>query len=395
MYLTREEEQVLKGSEGPVAAKCMRLLAKLGDIYGADRMIDVSSCQAAGVSYKSIGEPGLNFLKGFAREGAIVKVPTFLNPAGMDLECWEEIPVSREFAVKQKEIIEAFSRMGTVPTCSCTPYLFGNLPRFGEHLAWSESSAVSFANSVIGARTNREGGFSALASAITGKAPDYGLHRSENRVPQIRVDVSAALKDSADFGAMGYFAGLVVKNRIPFFTGITTAGTDGLKSLGAAMAASGAVALYHMESITPEACLYDPSAIAETIEFNKANLEESYRALSNCNEPDLIVIGCPHASISEIQLLAQKLRGKILKKEFWVCTSKAMKAWSDRMGYTNDLEAAGARILCDTCMVVSPLEETKFGCIGTNSGKAAKYIPGFCKKKVYFGNTDMLIEKAL
>jgi predicted aconitase len=395
MFLTKEEEGVLRGDNGPVPAKCMQLLVKLGEIYGAGKMIDVSSCQAAGVSYKSIGDPGLEFLKGFVEEGAKVKVPTFLNPAGMDMECWKSMNVKPEFAKKQKEIIDAFAKMGIITSCSCTPYLFGNLPRFGEHLAWSESSAISFANSVIGARTNREGGFSALASAITGKTPEYGFHLEENRHPGIRIEVSAELGDMADFGALGYFVGHQVKNKIPLFTGVKNCTTEDLKNLGAAMAASGSVALYHIRGITPESGNFDPSLLQEKISFGKEELEKSYSEMSDCEEPDLVVIGCPHASIVELEKLAHMLRGKKLKKEFWVCTSRAMKTWSDKMGYTDDFISAGAKLVCDTCMVVSPIEEMDFKCIGTNSGKAAKYIPGFCKKKVYFAPLKKLVEKAL
>jgi len=396
MYLTNEEESMLKGEQGVVVAKCMKLLVRLGDIYGADKMINISSSQASGVSYKSIGDPGLEFLNGFADEGAKVRVPTFLNPAGMDLENWKELGISETFAGKQMEIISAFRKMGVVTTCSCTPYLFGNLPGFGEHLAWSESSAVSFANSVIGARTNREGGPSALAAGITGRTANYGLHLEENRKPDFLINLNVELKTSSDFGALGYFIGKLVKNKIPYFSGIKKCNTDNLKFLGAAMAASGAVALYHVENKTPEAKKYGSIVNSlEKIEFSAEDLKKSYEELIDNPEPDLIVIGCPHASISEIELLAKKLNGRKLKKEFWVCTSKSIKTWADRMNYTKIINDAGAKIVCDTCMVVSPLEESDFKCIGTNSGKAAKYLPGFCKKKVFFGNLDTLIEKGL
>jgi len=396
MYLTNEEEGMLKGEQGPVIAKCMKLLLRLGEIYGADRMIKISSSQAAGVSYKSIGDPGLEFLKGFANEGAKVKVPTFLNPAGMDLENWKNFGISDNFAEKQLEIINTFKKMGIIITCSCTPYLLGNLPRFGEHIAWSESSAVSFANSVIGARTNREGGPSALAAAITGRTPNYGFHIDENRKPNFVIKVNVDLKTNSDFGALGFFVGKIVKNKVPFFVGIKETDTDKLKSFGAAMAASGGIALYHVLNKTPEAEKYKPTSDnLEKIEFSEKDLKKSYEELSDSQNPDLIVVGCPHASISEIEYLTKKLKNKKLKKEFWIYASRTMKMWADRMGYAKILECSGAKIICDSCMVVSPLEETNFECVGTNSGKAAKYLPGFCKKKVFFGNLDSLIEKAL
>lgn len=396
MYLTKEEEGMLKGVEGIAVSKAMKLLVRLGEIYGADRLVPITSCQAAGVSYKSIGDPGLEFLKGFADEGAKVRVPTFLNPSGMDTENWKNFGISKEFAEKQREIIETFKKIGVIVICSCTPYLVGNLPGYGEHLAWSESSAVSFANSVIGARTNREGGPSALAAAITGRTPNYGLHLEENREPNFLIKVNAKLKTNSDFGALGFFVGKVVKNKIPYFSGIENCSTDNLKSLGAAMAASGAVALYHVQDRTPEAKKYkEVIRNLETIEFSDEDLKKSYIELSNHNDPDLIAIGCPQTSISEIEFITKKLRGKKLNKEFWIFTSKAIKTWADKMGYTKIIEDAGAKILCDTCMVVSPLEELEFKCVGIDSGKAAKYLPSFCKKKVFFSDLDSLINKAL
>src|SRR5512136_219201 len=193
MELTAQEQAMLDGKEGYAARKSMEILKALGNIYGADRLIRVGSVQVAGVSYHNLGDAGLEFLNELARDGR-VKVLTTLNPAGMDLENWKALGISEDFAVKQNKVIEAFERMGILVSCTCTPYLIGNLPRYGEHVAWSESSAVTFANSVLGAKTNREGGPSALASAFVGKTPCYGLHLDENRLPDIAVKVEADLK---------------------------------------------------------------------------------------------------------------------------------------------------------------------------------------------------------
>src|SRR5512136_3208412 len=251
MYLTKEEEQILHGEQGEVVERMFRLIVQLGDIYGADKMIPVGSVQVAGVSYKSIADPGTEYLEDLAAKGAKVKVLTFLNPAGMDLENWEKLKFPKDFADNQLRIMNAFKSMGIVITATCTPYLAGNLPRFREHIAWSESSAISFSNSVIGARTNREGGPSALAAAICGVTPNYGLHLDESRKPEVVIKVSAKLNYSSDFGALGNYVGKLVKDKIPYFTGIKDGGADELKALGAAMAASGAVALYHVEDMTP------------------------------------------------------------------------------------------------------------------------------------------------
>ena len=394
MHLTQEEEQILDGEHDEVEERLFRLLVRLGDIYGADKMIPVGSVQVAGVSYKSIGDPGLAFLEDIAKQGARVKVLTYLNPAGMDIENWETLGFPKDFAKHQLRIMHAFREMGIIVTSTCTPYLAGNLPRFREHIAWSESSAVSFANSVIGARTNREGGPSALAAAICGKTPNYGLHRWENRHPTIRVNVDAQLKFNADFGALGYFVGKQVKNKNPLFTGIKNANTDHLKALGAAMAASGAVALYHVEGLTPEADLVEKKGL-ETIDVGNKEIKETYQKLNSGKNPDIVILGCPHASLREIATLVEKLKGKRLKKPLWICTSRVMKEAANQMGFTDTIVKAGGQIVADTCMVVSPIEHMGYATTGVNSGKAANYLPGFCKQQVVFANIDALIEGQL
>jgi len=394
MYLTQEEEKILDGEKGDVLERMFRLLTRLGDIYGADKMIPIGSVQVAGVSYKSIGDPGTEFLEDIASQGATVQVLTFLNPAGMDLENWQKIGFPNDFATNQLRIMEAFKKMGIVVTSTCTPYLAGNLPRFREHIAWSESSAVSFSNSVIGARTNREGGPSALAAALCGRTPNYGLHLWENRQPTVKIKVAAHLDFTADFGALGWYVGKQVKNKIPYFIGIQEANTDQLKALGAAMAASGAVALYHVEGLTPEADLVKTKGL-EPIDVLQKDINETYEKLSSGKNPDIVILGCPHASLREIQQVTDFLKGKKLKKPLWICTSRMMKEVADRMGYTTIIEKAGGNIVADTCMVVSPIEKMGFKTTGVNSGKAANYLPGFCKQEVVFANMKKLVEAQL
>ncbi|MFE3845476.1 aconitase X [Thermoplasmatota archaeon] len=394
MYLTKEEEKILDGEMGEVQGRMFRLLVRLGDIYGADKMIPVGSVQVAGVSYKSIGDPGTEFLEDMSSKNTKVKVLTYLNPAGMDLENWRKLGFPKNFAKNQLRIINAFKKMGIVITSTCTPYLAGNLPRFREHIAWSESSAVSFSNSVIGARTNREGGPSALAAAICGRTANYGLHLWEKRQPNIRIKVNTDLVYNSDFGALGYLVGKTVKNKIPYFTGINNGDTDQLKSLGASMAASGAVALYHIEGLTPEADLINKKDL-ETIEIGKKELNDTYENLNSNEKPDIVIFGCPHASLREISSICKKIKGKKLKIPIWICTSRLMKEVADRMGYTDIIEKAGGQIVSDTCMVVSPIENMGYNVTGVNSGKAANYLPGFCKQKVVFANIDKLVEEAI
>ncbi len=388
MYLTKEQEKILDGEEGEIVARMLRLLVRLGEVYKAEKLIEVHSAQIAGVSYKSIEDAGLEFLEDIAKE-AKVKILTYLNPAGMDLENWREMGISEEFAEKQIAIINAFKKMGIVISATCTPYLAGNLPRYGQHIAWSESSAVSFANSVIGARTNREGGPSALASAITGLTPYYGLHLDENREPDLVINVKANLKTPTDFSALGYRVGKEIKNKIPYFRGIKDADTDDLKQLGAAMAASGAVAIYHVEGITPEAGCYEFKG-KEEIEVGEEELKEAYSKLRNSEDADIVIFGCPHASLNEIIKIAKFLGNRKAKRNFWICTSRAVKEIAERMGINEKIEKAGGKIIADTCMVVSPIEKI-FEKTGVNSAKAAHYLPSFCNQKVLFARMEELI----
>ncbi len=394
MELTRDQQQLLDGGRGAMTARLMRLLVSLGEIFGAQRMVPVGSTQVSGVSYKSIGDPGLEFLEDLAREGVRVQVPTSLNPAGMDLEGWRELGIPEAFAEKQLRIMDAFRAMGITAPPTCTPYLIGSVPRLGEHVAWAESSAVSFVNSVLGARTNREGGPSALAAAVCGCTPCHGLHLTENRKPTLMVEVDARLDSNADYGALGYCLGRQIRGAIPYITGIEGAGRDHLKSLGAAMGASGAVALYHAQGVTPEAAEM-PTEGLELTRVDQQQLDQLAAGLDAGETPDLVVTGCPHASLEEVAAVARQVSGRTLRVPVWVCTSRVIRDQAETEGFLAVIEAAGGRIVADTCMVVSPLEQMDYGTTSVDSGKAANYLPGFCQQKVNFRDLHSIIEEVL
>jgi len=363
---------MLDGEEGYAVKKSMEILVALGNIYGAEKLIEVGSVQVAGVSYHNLGDAGLEFLNELAKDGK-VKVLTTLNPAGMDLEDWRNLGIDEEFARKQNLVIDAFSKMGILISCTCTPYLIGNLPRYGEHIAWSESSAVTFANSVIGAKTNREGGPSALAAAFVGKTPCYGLHLEKNRVPDTHVDVKAKLTKISDWGALGYCIGKQVQNKIPYITGINDVSVDELKSFCASVVTFGSKPLFHMKGITPESEKYQPPK--ENITIEDRDIREAYEAINDDAEDiDFVCIGCPHASIKEIAQIASLLKDKKISAntEFWVATSRPMKQLADKRGYTEVIEKAGGKFACDTCMAVAPLKG-RFRTVATTSAKGCYY----------------------
>jgi predicted aconitase len=372
MYLTEKEEKMLNGEEGYTVKKSMEILVALGDIYGAERLIKVGSVQVAGVSYHNLGDAGLEFLNELAKDGR-VKVLTTLNPAGMDLENWRNLGISEEFAQKQNLVIDAFRKMGVIISCTCTPYLIGNLPRYGEHVAWSESSAVTFANSVIGAKTNREGGPSALAAAFVGKTPCYGLHLDENRVPDVHLQVAASLKKLSDWGALGYCIGKKAENKIPYITGIKDAELDELKSFCASVVTYGAKPLFYMQGITPGSENHQPPK--EKITIEDKDIKEAYENINDAvTDIDLVCIGCPHCSIKEIAEIAELLKGRRIAEstEFWVATSRSAKQIADKQGYTEIIEHAGGKFACDTCMAVAPLKG-RFKAVATTSAKGCYY----------------------
>lgn len=378
MYLDGIEEKMYDGEFGETVQKSMEILVALGDIYGADRMVEISSAQISGVSYKTIGDAGLEYLEDLSEGGARVMVQSTLNPAGMDLERWREMGFSEEFASRQLRIVEAYSSMDVMNTCTCTPYLIGNVPLRGSHIAWSESSAVSYANSVLGARTNREGGPGALAAAICGRTPEYGYHLDENRKATLLVDVECDLS-GADYGALGYIAGRIAGEGVPYFKLRGLPAPEDLKALGAAMASSGAVALYHVDGITPEYRDASMEEVDDRIRVDAGDISEAREELSTTTDsPDLICLGCPHCSLDEIRRIASFVGKKGTDCDFWVCTSAAIKSAADRMGYTDVIEAAGGMLVSDTCMVVAPVEELGYEVLGVDSAKAANYVPGMC-----------------
>lgn len=390
MYLTREEEAIYQGERGESLRRMMEILVALGDIYEAKRLVPVKSVQIAGVSFKNIGDAGLEWISDLQ---GTVAVPSILNPAGMDLVRWPEMGIKKGFAEKQNATVDAYRRLGISLDCTCTPYqICPDIVSRGDHLAWSESSAVSYANSVIGARTNREGGPSALAAALVGKTPLYGYHLDECRMPTHRINVDVDLKGS-DYGALGFQVGRMVKDGVPIFYLQSRPGEDELKSLGAAMAASGSVALFYIKDVTPSppggAPSHKPTSYEE-ISLGEKEIREVYEEHGG-DDAEIVALGCPHCSRQELVRIAGLLDGKEVKRELWVCTARRIAdACPDLVAR---IERSGAKVICDTCMVVSPASEN-YRKMMVNSGKALAYIPGMCGIEACFGSTESCIDIA-
>jgi predicted aconitase len=395
-HLTAEEEAMLAGDAGLGVQKAMEIIVVLGRIYGAVDLVSIASAQVSGVSYKNLGDDGVQFLEEWAAHGARTRVPATLNPAGMDLVAWYDLGFSEAFARRQEAVIAAYVALGVSPTCTCTPYLVGYVPQFDQHVAWAESSAVSYVNSVLGARTNREGGPSALAAAITGRTARYGLHLEENRLATAVVEVSCRIRTEADLGALGYLVGRLVKSRVPYLRfQDSELGNWDLKALGAAMAAGGAVALYHIEGLTPEAQVRNvisPDARSLVVD----DLSTAYAALNGPEEQvDLVSLGCPHTSLAELEAVAGYLRGRRIKATLWVTTARATRQAAEAAGLVADIESAGGRVVADTCMVVAPVADLGFHTMATNSAKMAFYAPSHSGLSVRFGSIEQCLEAAV
>jgi len=395
MKLTTEEQTMLDGDLGPGVRKAMEIIVALGRIYDAQRLVPVNSVQVAGVSYRNLGEAGLAFLNEWADQGAQARVPATLNPAGIDLHAWRDLGFSKTFARRQRAVIDAYERLGVRSTCTCTPYLVGNVPAVGEHVAWAESSAVSYANSVLGARTNREGGPSALAAAITGRTAAYGLHLDANRRAALRIEVRCPVQTLSDCGALGYLVGKAARNRVPYFEDLEHCSQTDLKALGAAMAASGAVALYHVAGVTPEAD--QPGVLLsdhDTLVVD--DLQPAYAALNaEAGDIDLVWFGCPHAGLEQIATVARLLDGRPVKAALWITTAREVRQRAEKEALVEAVEACGGQIVADMCVVVAPMHELNFRTVATPSAKGATYLPSHAGLLVRYGTLERCVEAAV
>ncbi len=389
MYLNDAEKAMLDGKRGHARRRCMELLVSLGEIYDAERLIDVRSVHMPGASITGIGEAGLRLVEELERGNTRIPVFATTNPSSMPPAPDQDVGLDAKQIADQTRITKAFDRMGVYACNSCTPYLIGNSPRPGEHVCWGESSALSYANSVLGARTNREGGPTTLASAITGKTPLWGYHLDKNRAGTLLVKVKTRLRGISAYGTLGYFTGKLAERGAPVFEGIPPDVTDDeLKMLAAALASSGAVALFHVVGVTGEAptraTAFRGRKVRRVLEYGGSEEAKTARSLTKTDrhEVEWVVLGCPHFSISEFRQLARLLEGKRVHPDviLWVNTSVPVAHYARRLGYAQVIEAAGAQIVCEVCPCHTPsqafAQKRGISTIMTNSAKMAHYAAG-------------------
>jgi len=406
LTLSHKDHEMLRGEHGAAAKMAMSILVRMAEVANASELIDITGAHIDSTVY--IGEAGLEFAERLAGLGAKVSVPTTLNVSGLDEHHWQEWSVPSEWAKQAHRQMIAYQSMGTIPTWTCAPYQTEIRPSFGQQIAWGESSAIVFANSVLGARTERYPDLFDICCAITGRAPNIGLHITENRAGELLLNIKEIpenLQLSDDFyPVLGHFMGKVSLERIPVADGMSVVpNEDQLKALGAASASSGAVALFHMIGITPEAptleSAFQDKQPQETITVTMDMLRESRCELTRTDSGnlDIVVLGSPHFSLAEFKGLAPLVMGKQKHPnvKFLVTSSRAMTQLAKQAGFLDPLEAFGAQLTVDTCILTTPMLPPEMKYLMTNSAKFAYYTPGLLGRKIAFGSLKDCVNSAI
>ena len=405
VQLTSEEQGILEGKQGQAKQFAMEIILKVAEGSGAKRLIPIKSVHLVLHAYKSAFEAGVVAAEKIADMGAKFSVPTTIDPYGMDAEDYRGAKTPEDYAVMQKRLEKAVMRMGVIPVWTCTPYYGFNMPKFGDNIAWSESSAVAFANTVLGARTNRQSAIVDICCGILGLAPEVGLHLNENRRGQVLINLNINRPlHGWEYPALGFHLGRVLGDRIGVINNMQGAPvTENLKSLCAAAAATGSVALIHIVGVTPEARTlddaFDGQTPSETIELNETDLQEVYGKMNTHKgkSVDIVALGCPHYTINEIEKVHRLLQGRKISDDtaMWIYANSYAINMSEKMGLRKDLEASGVTFRAETCMIISPIQEWGFKVMMTDSGKCVHYAPMECGTEMVFGSVEDCVESAV
>jgi cis-L-3-hydroxyproline dehydratase len=406
LTLSARDQAMLDGGLGPAPQLAMSILVRMADVYGASELMDISQAHIDSTIY--LGDATLEFAERLASLGARVAVPTSLNVSGVDACSWQQWAVTPEWAAKAARQMLAYEKMGAVPTWTCAPYHTHMRPVFGQQIAWGESNAISFANSVIGARTERYPDLLDICCAITGRVPAVGLHLAENRAGQMLVRLvgvpRALQEDDQFFAVLGHLVGSLAQESIPVIDGIAVQPIeDHLKAFAAAAASSGRVALFHIVGVTPEAPTLDAAfqgrAPEQTVEVKVEALRQARRELTTADgaELDMVILGSPHFSVEEFTRLAPLVAGKQRhpRVKFLVTSGRFMKEQAERSGVLDPILAFGAQITLDTCILASPMLPPEIKRLMTNSPKYAYYAPSLLNTRITFGSLADCVRSAI
>ena len=386
LTLTAHERAIVNGESGTVAEKmAMQIVVQSGEMLGAHKLIPIVSSHIDGCLYH--GDSGVLFCERLAQQGGQVKVPTTTNVGALNLLKPDQIRVSDDRRKMAFRLMQAHSKMGCQPTWTCAPYQAGARPALGSQVAWGESNAVAFVNTVLGARTNRYGDFLDIACAISARVPDYGLHQSKNRRARMIIDtadLSLKLKrEDAFYPVLGAFIGRTAGNTVTVVTGLPAqASEDQLKALCAGAASTGAVALIHVVGVTPEAADLDTALggekVNEIVKLTTNTVIDVRNSLSQAGKGaiDCVALGSPHFSAAECRQLLRLISTRKLVVPVYVCTSRHTLSELAIDGSDKALVDLGIEFVVDTCVVVTPILPAGEGVMMTNSAKFAHYASG-------------------
>lgn len=406
MHLTEQEKRILDGKHGEAERIALSVLVDLGELFGAEEVMEVSQVHIDSSAY--MVDAGLEFVERLVELGAKVAVPTSLNISAIDLERWKEYRVPPELLEKSRRMERAYHKMGATPTWTCAPYQQGMIPRFGEQIAWGESNAIAFANSIIGARTNRYGDLMDICASIIGKVPRFGLHLTENRKAEVLIKLRGVtdkmFEDKTIYPLLGFLLGEMAKDRVAAIEGIPqNLKIDDLKGFSAAAASSGAVGLFHIIGVTPEAqtieMCFRSSIPKEVLEISPAMIQNVEQRLwtAKGDRVDLVAIGCPHFSFAEFRDLVQLIKGRKVHESitFWVFTSRTIYGWIQNCGILKDLTRSGIMVFTDGCPLQYPQQNWHFTVMMTNSAKLANYCYSQTGLEVAYGSLQECVDTAV
>ncbi len=406
LELSSKDRSLLAGEHGPAGRFAMSILVRMAEALDVERMMDISQAHIDSTVYQ--GKATLEFAERLADMDARVAVPSTVNVSGVDAADWREWAVPEEWAGNAYRQMQAYERMGCTPTWTCAPYQTAMRPKRGQQIAWGESNAIAFANSVIGARTERYPDLMDICAAITARVPARGLHLEENRAGELLlqlVDVPEALQREDSFCAvLGYLMGKIAQERVPVIEGLTAVPTeDDLKALGAGGASAGAVALFHVVGHTPEAptleAAFQGREPPETHQLTVRDLRHARAELTTFDgtRVDVVALGSPHFSLEEFARLAPLLEGQRCHPDvlFLVTTGRMMRALAEQAGLLESLRKFGARITVDTCILTTPMLPAEIETLMTNSAKYAYYTPGLLNAQVTFGSLEDCVRSAV
>lgn len=381
MKLTKEEEDALDGKQGETLALAYRTLVAIGEASGSDKLIPIEWAHLSGVNYNTIGDAGKEFLSHLS-QSARFKVKTTVNPMGFDFDSVSRYKLDDKFIENQHSIKNSYEKMGAIPSYSCIPYEIFDVPKRGTHVSFAESNAAIYANSFSGLKTNKEGAFSALASALTGKSPCSDLRDDNVRKPNLTIRMKVESNDELTYGMLGYFAGKVAGSSVAL-SGVNDLDRRSCKSLCAGMGTSGACGMFTFGE-----------GEGEKIDFDKNELQKIHDELNTSESGDLITLGSPQLGLEEIGDLASMLKGRSFQKRCMIFCPRAIKGQMMNLGYANEIERAGGEILYDCCTCLSPLVDNKeVDSVITNSVKGAYYLKTSNKVDVNLKSLKRIVQE--